>query len=71
MKNLNIYIITAVLICFIILDNIITIIPIVRNIIYGIMAVIGIAHLIINKNSNGINNIFKKNEDEIKDKDHQ
>jgi hypothetical protein len=60
MKNLNIYIITAVLICFIILDNIITIIPILKNGIYGIMAVIGITYLIINKNSNGINDIFKK-----------
>lgn len=63
MKTIYIYIIIAVLIGFIILDNLININQNIRNVIYGIMAIIGIYYLIANKNKNGLNDMFKKKEE--------
>ena len=63
MKTIYIYIIIAVLIGFIILDNVITINPNIRNVIYGIMALIGVYYLLANKNKNGISDMFKKKDE--------
>ena len=63
MKTIYIYIIIAVLIGFIVLDNLININPKIRNVIYGIMALIGIYYIIANKNKNGLNDMFKKKEE--------
>ena len=63
MKPIYIYIIIGLLIGFIVLDNLININPKIRNVIYGIMALIGIYYLIANKNKNGLNDMFKKKEE--------
>ena len=63
MKTIYIYVIIAVLIGFIILDNLININQNIRNVIYGIMALIGVYYLIANKNKNGLNDMFKKKEE--------
>ena len=63
MKTIYIYIIIAILIGFIILDNLISINQNIRNMIYGIMALIGVYYLMANKNNNGLNDMFKKKEE--------
>ena len=63
MKPIYIYIIIGLLIGFIVLDNLININPNIRNVIYGIMALIGIYYIIANKNKNGLNDMFKKKDE--------
>lgn len=63
MKPIYIYIIIGLLIGFIVLDNLININPNIRNVIYGIMAIIGIYYLLANKNKNGISDMFKKKDE--------
>lgn len=64
MKNkLVILLFLALVIVFFIVDSFIGIPKLIRNIIYGIMAVIGIYYLVSHKNDNGLNDMFKDKEE--------
>ena len=53
-------------IAYMILGLIISIPAIINNIIYGIMSIIAIFFLLTNKQSLGLDNMFKKEDEEIK-----
>jgi hypothetical protein len=60
------YLIGALCIIFVIADFSFTINPIIRNVIFGIMSIIAIAYLIMNKGDNGLGSMFKESEKEKK-----
>ena len=53
-------------IAYMILGLIISIPPIINNILYGIIAIIAIFFVLTNKQSLGLNDMFKKEDEKIK-----
>ncbi|WP_134344410.1 hypothetical protein [Flavobacterium psychrophilum] len=60
------YIITALCIIFLIIDFYFNINPIFRNVIFGIMSIVAILFLFIDKNNNGLNTMFENKKKENK-----
>ena len=65
MKNKLALVLLVLIIVFFIIDAFVGVNKIIRNIVYGIMAVVGIYYLISHKNDNGLNDMFKDKEDDI------
>lgn len=58
------YLIFALCILFLIADAIFEINPILKNLIYGFMTLYAVYHFYMNKDENGLGDIFKKDQSE-------